>query len=87
MQAQASTLSRFDFISKRNDKPEHTRQTYTAMVAEGDKAIGAVVSAFRNRQLWNTTLFIYSSDVSETHHPLLRIRTDFEVLVELVTVD
>lgn len=57
------------------------------MVAEGDKAIGAVVSAFRNRQLWNTTLFIYSSDVSETHHPLLRIRTDFAVLVELVTVD
>jgi arylsulfatase A-like enzyme len=86
MQAQASTLSQFDFISKRNDKPEHTRQTYTAMVAEGDKAIGAVVSAFRNRQLWNTTLFIYSSDVSETH-PLLRIRTDFEVLLELVTVD
>ena len=61
LQAQESTLSQFDFISQRDDKPEHTRQTYTAMVAEGDRAIGTVVAAFRERGLWDRTLFVYSS--------------------------
>jgi len=61
LQAQQSTLSQFDFISQRDDKPEHTRQTYTAMVAEGDRAIGTVVAAFRERGLWDRTLFVYSS--------------------------
>eukprot|EP01043_Picozoa_sp_COSAG02_P019335 COSAG02_NODE_926_length_15856_cov_13.975566_13_plen_405_part_00 len=63
MQAQEATLERFDFISRRgDDKPEHTRQTYTAMVAEGDAAIGAVVDEFRSKGLWEHTLMIYSSD-------------------------
>lgn len=63
MQAQEATLAKFDFISHRgDDKLEHTRQTYTAMVAEGDAAIGGVVAAFRERELWERTLMIYCSD-------------------------
>ena len=63
LQAQESTLARFDFIaSQGNDKPEHTRQTYTAMVSEGDAAVGRVVEAFRVKGIWERTLMIYSSD-------------------------
>lgn len=68
MQAQEATLARFDFISRQGgDKPEHTRQTYTAMVAEGDAAIAGVVDAFRARGLWEHTLMVYSSDNVRLH--------------------
>ena len=55
---QQATLRRFDFIAKRSDKPEHTRQVYTAMVAEADAAIGKVVEAYRRKSMWESTLFV-----------------------------
>lgn len=74
MQAQETTLARFDLIARRgDDKPEHTRQTYTAMVAEGDAAIGDVVAAFRARGLWERTLMVYSSDNVRPHGPFLLV--------------
>lgn len=62
LQAPAATLERFDFIAKRNDKPERTRQVYTALVAEGDRVVGRLVDAFRSAGLWESTLHIFLSD-------------------------
>ena len=62
LQAREETLARFDFIAARGDKPEHSRQTYTAMMAEGDAAVGTVVAAFKAKLLWENTLFIWVSE-------------------------
>ena len=65
LQVPAATLRKFDKTVGRSavpDKPEHTRQVYTAMVHQGDAAIGQVVEAFKARGLWSKTLFVYCSD-------------------------
>ena len=62
LQAPADTLARFDGIAARGDKPEHSRQIYTAMVAEADAAIGSIVTALKAGQMWTSTLLVWVSD-------------------------
>ena len=62
LQAPSDTLARFAFISNHSDKPEHTRQVYTAMVAEADAAIGSLVDALEAKAMWGDTLLVYVSD-------------------------
>jgi arylsulfatase I/J len=65
LQVPAETLHKFDDTVGRSmvpDKPEHTRQVYTAMVHHGDAVIGRIVTEFRKRGLWNNSLFVYTSD-------------------------
>eukprot|EP01051_Picozoa_sp_SAG22_P001276 SAG22_NODE_48_length_24654_cov_4.406394_24_plen_331_part_00 len=65
LQVPESTLQMFDGTVGQStvpDKPEHTRQVYTAMVHQGDAAIGHVVEAFKARGLWSNTLVVYCSD-------------------------
>ncbi len=54
-------VDRFDFMAP-TDKPQHSRQLYSATVAFVDEALGNLTDAFRARGMWDDLLVIASAD-------------------------
>jgi hypothetical protein len=61
LQVPPSYYDQFSFMSK-TDKPTHEGQTYAAMVAFADDAIGNYTTALTRKDMWNNSLLVFSAE-------------------------